>query len=243
MIGLNVDGAAVNTGVHNGVGTLMKKESPWLQIIHCFNHRLELAVQDAFKPQRFKKINEMLMKLYYLYQKSPKRLRELKRMADAWEQSVPKPSKSYGTRWIDHKLRSMQIILDNFGVYMGHIESLSQTDSQASKRAELKGYYQRWTNASVPIHTAIYLDVLSPLRRLSLVFQQDEHDPVKVVRRIEEFTLTMAKLKLLIDMSLDSPNNIMTNLNKLLDDVREDQGYHFYQGIKLARFEIAKRIN
>ena len=182
----------------------------------------------------------MLMKLYYLYQKSPKRLHELKRMVDAWEQSVPKPSKSYGTRWIDHKLRSMQIILDNFGVYMGHIKSLSQTDSQASKRAELKGYYQRWTNASVPIHMAIYLNVLSPLWRLSLVFQQDEHDPVKVVRRIEEFTLTMAKLKLLIDMSLDSPNNIMTNLNKLLDDVREDQGYHFYQGIKLAQFEIAK---
>ena len=123
---------------------------------------------------------------------------------------------------------------------MGYIESLSQTDSQASKRAELKGYYQRWTNASVPIHMAIYLDVLSPLRHLSLVFQQDEHDPVKVVRHIVEFTLTMAKVKLLIDMSLDSPNNIMSNLNKLLDDVREDQGYQFYQGIKLARFEIAK---
>ena len=41
-------------------------------------------------------------------------------------------------------------------------------------------------------------------------------------------------------MSLDYTNNIMTNLNKLLDDVREDLCYHFYQGIKLARFEIAK---
>ena len=79
---------------------------------------------------------------------------------------------------------------------MRHIESLSQTDSQASKRAELKGYYQRWTNASVPIHMAIYLDVLSLLRRLSLVFQQDEHDPVKVVRRIEEeFTLTNGQVE------------------------------------------------
>ena len=24
-------------------------------------------------------------------------------MSEAWEKSVPKPSKSYGTRWIDHK--------------------------------------------------------------------------------------------------------------------------------------------
>ena len=66
----------------------------------------------------------MLMKFYYLYKKSPKRLRELKHI----------------------------------------VESLSQTDSQALKRAELKGYLQKWKDASNPISLAIYLDVLSPLQ-------------------------------------------------------------------------------
>ena len=74
VIALNVDGAAVNTGVHHGVGVLMKEFSPWLQVIHCFNHGLELSIKDAFKTGAFVKIAEMLMKLYYLYQKSPKQL-------------------------------------------------------------------------------------------------------------------------------------------------------------------------
>ena len=70
-------------------------------------------------------IDETLMKLYYLYKKSPKPLWELTRIAEAWEKSVPKPSKCYGTRWIDHKLTSMKIILENYGAYISHIELLS----------------------------------------------------------------------------------------------------------------------
>ena len=82
-MGLNVDGASINNGVHNGVGVLMQADSPWLQVIHCFNHRLELAIKDAFKKNNFNKIDEMLMKFYCLYQKSLKRLRELKHIAEA----------------------------------------------------------------------------------------------------------------------------------------------------------------
>ena len=82
------------------------------------------------------------MKLYYLYEKSPQQLRELKHMSQAWEKSVRKPSKSHGTHWIDYKLKSMQIVLENYGAFLAHVESLSHTDLQAQKRSELKGYYQ-----------------------------------------------------------------------------------------------------
>ena len=115
----------------------MKESFPRLQVIHCFNHRLELSIKDAFKTDAIVKIDEMLIKLHYMYQKSPKRLHELKRMSEACEKSVPKPSKSHG--WIDHKLKSMQTALENYGVFLAHEESLSQTDSQAQKQSELKG--------------------------------------------------------------------------------------------------------
>ena len=219
--GLNVDGASVNTGVHNGVGVLMQADWPWLQVIHCFNHCFELAIKDAFKNINFNEIDEMLMKFYYLYQKSPKRLRELKRIAETWEKSVPKSCKSYGTCWIDHKLASMKIMLKNYGAYISYVESLSQTDSQALKRAELKGYLLKWKDASIPISLAIYLDVLSPLKRLSLSFQQELHDPVKGLRCIQDFSLTMVKLNLLVDESLENLDSIMTNLKKLFKDVEK----------------------
>ena len=33
LLGLNVDGASVNTGIHSGLGALMKEDSPWLQTV------------------------------------------------------------------------------------------------------------------------------------------------------------------------------------------------------------------
>ena len=39
----------------------------------------------------------MLFKLYYRYKKSPTQLQELKTFGEMYEQSIPKPDKSYGT--------------------------------------------------------------------------------------------------------------------------------------------------
>ena len=87
-----------------------------------------------------------------------------------------KPYKSYGTCWIYHKLKSMEIVLRNYGVFMQHLESLAQTNSQSLKRAELEGYAKKWMNAKYPIHLAIYLDILTPLKVLSLGFQKEIQD-------------------------------------------------------------------
>ena len=86
---------------------------------------------------------------------------------------------------------------------MAHIEELAQTDSEAEKRVELRGFHNKWKNASLCIDMAIYLDVLSPLHRLSLSMQSGDHNPVKQVRRLTEFTWTMAKLKMYVDQVLE----------------------------------------
>ena len=57
----------------------------------------------------------------------------------------------------------MEILLSHYGTDMALIESLSQTDSQATKRAELWGFVKKWKHASFPIHTAIFLDVLGQI--------------------------------------------------------------------------------
>ena len=133
----------------------------------------------------------------------------------------------------------MKIMLENYGAYISHVESLSQTDSRALKRAELKDYLLKLKDASILISLAIYLDV--PLKRLSLSFQQELHDPVKAVRRIQDFNLAMVKLKLLVDESLENPDSVMTNLKNLFQDVEKKENSYFFQGIKLARYEAAKR--
>ncbi|XP_065670921.1 E3 SUMO-protein ligase KIAA1586-like [Hydra vulgaris] len=85
LLGVNLYGANVNLGAYAGLGALLKEGSPWLEVVHCFNHRLELALKDAFENLSvFKTVDELLLQLYHLYQKSPKRYRELQRLAEAW---------------------------------------------------------------------------------------------------------------------------------------------------------------
>ena len=130
LAGFNVDGALVNKGIHKGLAQLCES-SPCLNVVHCFNHLFELAIKDAFKATFFKDIDTLLNKLYYLYRKSPKRLRKLCEFSEVYEKSVPKPAKANGTRWISHKFTSMNIFLKNYGIFITHLESLANTDSQA----------------------------------------------------------------------------------------------------------------
>ena len=63
MLGLNIDGANVNIRVHRGSGTQLMEKALWLQVIHCFNHRVELGLKDEFTTIHFKNIEEMLCRL------------------------------------------------------------------------------------------------------------------------------------------------------------------------------------
>ena len=151
----------------------------------------------------FDEIDVMLRKIYYLYKNSPKRLRELKEFGRIFEKTVQKPSKSTGTRWIAHKFRAMEIILANYNIFMAHIESLFQKDSKVLKRAEVEGLAKKWLQGKYPMHLPMFLDIVTPIKVLSLTTQQEVHDPVNTIKRINEFSWTMTKLKILIGSSLD----------------------------------------
>ena len=105
----------------------------------------------------------MLRNIYYLYKNSPKRLRELKEFGRIFEKTVQKPSKSTGTRWISHKVRAMEIVLASYDIFMAHVESLSQTDSQALKRAEIEGLAKKWLQGKYPMNLAMLLDILTSI--------------------------------------------------------------------------------
>ena len=108
-------------GKHNDLNILVQDEAPWVEVVHCFNHRLELAIKDAFIESMFYlNINEMLSKLYWLYQKIPERLTQLKELSKAFEKLIPKPTRADGTRWIDFKFQVMKKVLENYGSYMTH---------------------------------------------------------------------------------------------------------------------------
>ena len=127
-------------------------------MVHCFNHRPKLAIKDAFNESAFySNIDEMLSKLYWLYQKSPKRLTKLKELSEVFEKSLPKPTKADGTQWISFKYRAMEKVLSNYGPYMTHLEQLAHTDSQPKKCEEIKGFVNKWKDVGYLMHISILL--------------------------------------------------------------------------------------
>ena len=78
----------------------------------------------------------------------------------------------------------------------------------------------------------IYLDILSPLRRVRLRMQAENHDPVKHLRNVPEFTRNLIKLKSYVHESLSqyNPNSA---------DDSDDNERIVYQDITLARYDRA----
>ena len=107
------------------------------------------------------------------------------------------------------------------------------------KRSELEGHSKKWKDA---MYMAIYLDILSPIPRISLAMQQELHNPVKVIKRIQEFNWTMTKLVIVLDEALNE-GTVLTHYKKFLDSVEINaDGKPTYQGIQLNRYKRTKNI-
>ena len=133
-VGLGADDAAVNFGVKGGVATLLKKDEgiDWLVPVHCVSHKLELSITDALKSTLFSEINKMLVKVYYLYKNSPKKMRQLTGLGQALEMAVSTPVKANGTRWLEDKLRALNWISKNYGLLMTHLSHLTEDTTYPS---------------------------------------------------------------------------------------------------------------
>lgn len=74
---VGTDGASVNFGEIQGMKGVVQSKNPWIMWSWCYAHRLELACKNALASSLFKCIEDMLLRLYYLYEKSPKKIRDL----------------------------------------------------------------------------------------------------------------------------------------------------------------------
>ena len=71
LVGFGSDGASVNMAA-GGLCGYLEADIPWVIVFWCLIHRLELSLKNALKHIFFSKIDEMLMRLYCFYEKSPK---------------------------------------------------------------------------------------------------------------------------------------------------------------------------
>ena len=76
LVGIGTDGASANIAAR-GMKGLIEECLSWVFWMWCMAHRLELSVKDGLKGTTLDAIDEFLLRLYYLYEKSPKKCKEL----------------------------------------------------------------------------------------------------------------------------------------------------------------------
>ena len=189
LIGFTSDGASVNRGDKNSVNTSLRENSPWLVFIWCIAHHLELAIENALQGTIFDTIDEMILRLFYVYQKAPKKLRQLRELHEIYKGAMDflsdscKTKKASGTRWISHKLGARKTCLDKWGIYIQHLEGFAEDKSYKPKdREKMKGYLRKWKKTEIPFMLALFIDMLEIPSILSRSFQADIIDPVYAFR-------------------------------------------------------------
>ena len=126
------------------------------------------ALNDWIKPV---KVN--LQYLYYIYEKSSKKPRELKELfrilneVYVFENQEVKPHRATGTRWIAHKLKSLKNYIDKFGLCIHHTENILADATKKSDKATLEGKYRLLVNTKIFGLSCLLVDLLEPARNLS----------------------------------------------------------------------------
>ena len=199
--------------------------------IRTANARAASAPITSYAP-----IARMLLHLYYLYAKSPKKSRELadivEDLKEVWEFSAggDKPVRSQGSRWISHKRKALQRLVDRYGAYLNHVTALSEDQMiKSTDRARLKGYLKTWKQSKMLIGAAMYVDVLKAPSFLSLSLQKEKLDIVLGIQHI------LKSIKSLKAMAGQDPL-LWPTVKLVCSRVKDEDGDKIYQGAILNNY-------
>ena len=239
LVGIATDGAAANIAAAGFKG-YVEENINWVFWTWCLAHRLELSIKDALKGTWFNDIDSMLLQLYYIYERSPKKCRELEDIITDLKECLEfddagvRPIRASGTRWICHKLSAMRRVLSKYGAYTSHIAALSvDTSLKPADRAKLQGYYKQWTNSKYLIGCAVFTDILSPCAIFSKCMQTEELD---ILGALTSLLRTVRETNQLGSKPIEQWPTYSSVMNK----IKEEDGDHVYQMQALKRFDLAK---
>ena len=145
LVGIGTDGASANIAAA-GMKGLVEKELPWGFLDVVLGSQARVGCQGCNQTHSFDLIEEMLLRLHYVYERSPKKCRQLEEIIANLKQCLVfddagvRPVRASGSRWVTHKPNAMKYVLAKFGAYTNHLTALSEDSSvKPSNWAKLQG--------------------------------------------------------------------------------------------------------
>jgi hypothetical protein len=138
-----------------------------------------------------------------------------------------------GTRWIAHKVAALDVILDKYGIYLQHLENISEDNSfPADDRAKCKGWLKKWSQAKIPLLIALFIEVLAPAKCLSKSFQAEDIDVVASIENVEK---TKRQLHRISRKELKE----LPTVKRLLQKIQERDGKYLLHDVVIRGYERA----
>ena len=147
-----------------------------------------------------------------------------------------KPVKSTGTRWIDHRIRAMQRLVDKYELYCQHLQHANPETKKTTDRATLQGKFDKLIDAKVLLRSCFFVDTLSSAKQFSLTTQMADIDIISIVDNVESTKNSYEKLLRKFESNADK----VLSLPKLKSVIKEiesnEDGEVVYQGQKLKYY-------
>ena len=243
LVGGGTDGASVNISQHNSIKARLFESIPWIFWSWCYAHHLELSSRDGLSSQLFRSIEEMLLRLYYLYEKSPKKVRQLKEIVEDLKEVYDYneggciPVRSQGSCWITHKRRALQKVVDQYGAYIAHLIALCEDKGvKPEDRARLKGYVQKWTQSKILIGCAMYVEILKGPSILSLCLQRSDCDIVYGLKQILKVADSIKSLR-------RQDPSLWPTVKLMMEKIDSEGSITCYQGAEIKNYTPATLEN
>ncbi|XP_014663082.1 PREDICTED: uncharacterized protein LOC106805838 [Priapulus caudatus] len=113
-------------------------------------------------------------------------------MVELLDESIIRPTRTDGTRWVDHKQRDLQALERNYVAVAAHftkIGSEQRSDVRKEDAVKARGMVKKMCSYKFVLYMAMYIDILQEPSQVSLVFQKEDiclADVIEVVRTTEE---------------------------------------------------------
>lgn len=224
LVGCALDGASVNLGRLTGVGVRLKSNAKHLIIIHCFAHRLELAIKDVTKQNKYMEtVDDFFEKTFKFYKNSALNWTGLKRSGEALGMSVFKPVNVVGCRWLPHHERAVDVVLKMWVPLVTHLQQVCINGTRDSKETS-KNLLKTMKSPKFVMYLNFFSVYLKLLSALSKVFQGNQYTIETVTAKIEAVKFKLGQLRDQVKLE-----QVMTK-----DLTKNESDIYMFRGISLT---------
>ena len=102
------------------------------------------------------------------------------------EDSGPRPTEKYDTRWISHCLNALHKFYNKFKIFVLHLENLFR-EATTREKSSVEGVRRKVVSSSVILNATLFSDIMAPVKDFSIALQNNSFNIVDATTKITEF--------------------------------------------------------